>query len=247
MTKYKVLYEPTKRAGEYGELAVNLTIGCSHGCEYCYAPRVMHKKPDVFFNHPVQRKDIFEKFYADVHKMVENNDTREVFLCFTCDPLQPVCFENNLILNVIRTLELNKIKYRLLTKGGYKEFDRIAGYISPDLCTIGSTLVFALDGESKKREPGAPATSERIGMLKAAKFMGCKTWVSLEPTWDYYNVTELIALTAGFVDEYKIGMLNYHPHSKDINWKQFAEMISIYCDDMDVNYVLKDDLAKLLR
>jgi DNA repair photolyase len=247
MQKYSVLYEPKNRAGEYGDLALNLTIGCSHACEYCYAPRVMHKSPDVFFNQPVQRKDIFEKFYADVHKMVENNDKREVFLCFTCDPLQPICFENNLIQNVIQTLELNNIKYRLLTKGGYKEFYKIASYISPELCTVGSTLVFSMDQESKMHEPGAPITSERIELLKAAKFVGCKTWVSLEPVWSYYNTTELIALTAGFVDEYKIGMLNYHPHSKEIDWKMFAEMISIYCEDVGVNYVLKEDLAKLLR
>ena len=33
----KPIYEPSGRAREYGELAVNIYTGCNHGCSYCYA------------------------------------------------------------------------------------------------------------------------------------------------------------------------------------------------------------------
>ncbi|GAI57641.1 unnamed protein product, partial [marine sediment metagenome] len=34
---------------------------------------------------------------------------------------------------------------------------------------------------------------------------------------------ELIKLTAPFVDHYKVGTLNYHPHGKTIDWHKFAK------------------------
>jgi len=246
MKQYKILYEPKGKAGEYGELAANLINGCSFGCEYCYASRTLHMTKEKFHDPIEPRKDIINKLKSDFDKMIAEGDKREVFLCFTCDPLQPLAFENNLIDDVLIALESREIPYKILTKGGYLEMCNIAKWISPELCTIGSTLVFANDDDSKKHEPHAPVTSDRIKLLKMAKAIGCKTWVSLEPTWSKEDVMRIIAKTYKFVDEYKIGKLNYHPHAKEIDWKEFTLSIIDYCKMMDVKYTLKEDLKKLL-
>ena len=44
------LYQPRGRAAVYAKLAVNLYDQCSHGCRYCYCPRIMHKSPSVFYS-----------------------------------------------------------------------------------------------------------------------------------------------------------------------------------------------------
>lgn len=45
----KIIYEPKGAAKEYSELAVNLYLGCNHGCKYCFAPRCMFKTKEEYF------------------------------------------------------------------------------------------------------------------------------------------------------------------------------------------------------
>lgn len=244
----KVIYEPKGKAGEYGELAINLYNGCSHGCVYCYAPNVVHKSRDEFFNNPQPRKDIVSKLEDDVREMVRNGDKREVFLCFTCDPFQPLERIHHVTRNAIRIFQFNNIPFRILTKAGYKEIDDFFERVVTEkqLCAIGSTLVFAKDRHSKMFEPNAPVTSERIKMLWDCHVLGFKTWVSLEPVWTPEDAFAIIKLTHDFVDEYKIGKLNYHPQSKNVDWKRFAIDVSKLCEDLGCKYTLKEDLARLV-
>src|SRR3972149_6634508 len=44
-----VIYEPTGKAREYAELAVNLYSGCGHSCGYCYAPACLKKTRADFY------------------------------------------------------------------------------------------------------------------------------------------------------------------------------------------------------
>jgi DNA repair photolyase len=66
-------------------------------------------------------------------------------------------------------------------------------------------------------EPGAALPEEKINSLRRAHEKGIKTWVSLEPVL-YPEITlEIIRRTYGFVDEFKVGTLNYHSHAKNID------------------------------
>ena len=243
----KVIYEPKGKAAEYGELAVNLYNGCGHGCVYCYAPNIVHKSREEFFGNPQPRKDILLKLEDDVREMVQNKDPREVFLCFTCDPFQPIEKQQHLTRNAIGIFQRKGIPFRILTKAGYKEIDDFFERVVTEkqLCTVGSTLVFAKDRHSRMFEPGAPVTSERIKMLWDAHVLGFKTWVSLEPVWTPEDAFALIRLTHDFVDEYKIGKLNYHPQAKNVDWKQFVADVSKLCDELECKYILKNNLKKL--
>ena len=42
------IYEPSGKAKEYGDLAINIYTGCTHGCYYCFAPNVLHKTKEAF-------------------------------------------------------------------------------------------------------------------------------------------------------------------------------------------------------
>jgi len=242
----KVIYEPKGRAKEYADLAVNLYNGCSHGCEYCYAPRVMHKKNEEYFKTQKPRLGVIAGLNYDLRELYENKDDREVLLCFTCDPYQHIDEEYKITRQAIAGFILYNQKFSILTKGGKRserDFDLIAKYA--EICRYGATLVFANDDHSKQYEPGAAPTSERIEVLKKAHGLGIKTWVSLEPAWSYADVWSLINRTHEFVDEYKIGKLNYHPHAKEIEWEAFKEGVVDLCESLGVNYTLKQDLKVL--
>jgi DNA repair photolyase len=113
---------------------------------------------------------------------------------------------------------------------------------NPSLVRYGATLVFCNDDLSLEYESGAPTTSERIKALREAHYRGIRTWVSLEPVWSYADVYNLIQMTSDYVDEYRIGKLNYHPHAKEVNWREFKSGVVDLCQLLNVNYKLKADL-----
>lgn len=242
----KVIYEPKGRAKEYADLAVNLYNGCSHGCEYCYAPQVMHKTKEDFFGSPAPRKNIISLLKQDIKEMVVSGDEREVLLCFSCDPYQPIDCEYGLTRDAVRLFSEHDIKYSVLTKGGKRserDFDLMEW--SSDLCRYGTTLVFSNDEHSMKYEPKAAPTSERIDSLRIAHEMGIPTWVSFEPVWNPADFFWLLGAVSELADEVRIGKLNYHPHAKEINWKQFKVDAVNICEKYGINYKLKNDLAIL--
>ncbi len=84
-----VIYEPKGTAKEYGELALNLYTGCSHGCVYCYAPNALCMKRDKFNNEVKPKKDIIERLEKQLISLDKKDAERKhVFMSFTCDPYQ---------------------------------------------------------------------------------------------------------------------------------------------------------------
>lgn len=45
------IYEPTGKAKEYGDYAINIYTGCPHRCYYCFAPNVLHREREKFHDH----------------------------------------------------------------------------------------------------------------------------------------------------------------------------------------------------
>lgn len=238
------IYEPRGKALEYSQLAANLYTGCGHHCEYCYAPACVRTTRDEF-GKPKPRKDIIQKIAHDAHRLQLEHETRSVLLCFTCDPYQEIEMQYELSRKAIQVLHSYNLDVMILTKGGQRaerDFDLLThrDWFGVTLTNLGSAL-------SLKWEPGAALPDARISSLHRAHEKGIKTWVSLEPVL-YPEVTlEIIRQTHDFVDVFKVGTLNYHPHRKSIDWRAFAIDVKNLLTELRCEYYLKEDLRKCLQ
>jgi DNA repair photolyase len=243
LSKTYVLYEPRGKAREYSPLAANLYSGCSHQCEYCYAPATLHITKEKF-HESSPREDILNKIEKDARKLQLVRETGPVLLCFTCDPYQPIDDQYHLTRKAIQLLHSHNINVMLLTKGGQRaerDFDLLT-------CNdwFGVTLTNLNDDLSLQWEPGAALPEGRINGLYRAHEKGIKTWVSLEPVLYPEVALEIIKQTHSFVDKFKVGILNYHPHSQDIDWHKFAVDVRDLLTELKCDYYLKNDLRQWL-
>ncbi len=226
----RILYKPKGRAGEYGELALNLYTGCLHGCKYCYVPSILRKTPQEFHSNVVVRKNVHENLRLDMRKA-----HAPIFLSFTCDPYQPGTRTTR---DAIRIIKEHGGTVIILTKGGQRalrDFDMLTGEDK-----VGATLTFTNIEDSLRWEPRAAPPYDRMLMLKRAHLQGIRTWVSLEPIIDPDQTLELIDRTAGYVDEYKVGKLNHFPI--EIDWYDVRDRIVNKLEALRLKYYIKKDL-----
>jgi len=240
-----VIYEPKGKAKEYCELACNLYRGCGHGCHYCYAPDVLRKtgltRAD-FVNHPAVRKDIL----LQLEKAAPKFRGREVQLCFTCDPYQPIDAELQITRRAIRILKDNDITVRILTKGGNlstRDFD----LLEPGRDWYGASLTFTDNEDSRSWEPDGALPGQRFDALISAKSWGLKTWASLEPVIDPAQSLEIIRRTHKYVNVFKVGKWNHSPAASHIDWADFATKAVTLLDEVKADYYIKQDLAAFLQ
>lgn len=235
------IYQPRGKAGEYCQLAVNLYKGCSHECEYCFAPACTFKSWEEF-RIPSPRLGILEKIERDAASLQSIGERGPVLLCFTCDPYQPIDDQYKLTRSTIQILHQHDLNVMILTKGG-KRAER-----DFDLLTyedwFGVTLTTLDAGSSLIWEPGAAPPDARIHSLHSAHEKGIKTWVSLEPVLYPDVALETIKITHEFVDKFKVGTLNHHPHAKSIDWRKFAYEADGLLTEINSDYYLKEDLRK---
>lgn len=238
-----VIYEPKGKAREYGELALNLYKGCAHGCTYCYAPAATRTGLEVFKD-PKPRPVVIMNLEKELKK--GQYAGREVFLCFSCDPYQPIDSEHQLTRQAIRILHAHEVKVRILTKAGFKserDFDLLAA--RPDLSFYGATLTGAAGYPVLTEfEPNAPAPADRMAALREAHERGIPTWVSLEPVIDPQQALEIIRQTHAFVDTYKVGRWNYDKRAATIDWPKFREEVVALLDSLGKDYYIKKDLRE---
>jgi DNA repair photolyase len=238
----QIIYESKGRAREYSELAANLYKGCSHGCIYCYAPLALKRSRSEFVKSSV-RDNVITKFEKDAIKLGNIGEKRPILLSFTTDPYQHIDEKEQLTRKAIKILHDNSLKVSILTKGGKRserDFDLLAK--NSELSEYGTTLVFMRDEDREIIEPFAAPTSERIKSIIKAHDMGIFTYISLEPVWFPEDALEFIELTHEFVDFYKVGKLNYHPHQKSVDWRQFKNAIVQRLNTYKKHYYIKKDL-----
>lgn len=240
----KAIYEPKGKAKEYCDLAVNLYKGCGHGCSYCFAPDIWRKlglSKDDFFNHPVVRPGILDA----INKEAPKYKGREVQLCFTCDPYQPIDEKLQITRQAIKILKANDITVRILTKGGQRSM-RDFDLLEPERDWYGATLTFIDEESSFDFEFMASPAVERIEALKKAHTLGLRTWVSMEPVIDPEETYKLIDTCLNFVDVFKIGKWNHDARAKEIDWGKFGNMVVSLLKAHGKEYYIKEDLKKYM-
>lgn len=237
------IYQPKGKAGEYGEYALNLYDGCTHGCKYCYVPAIRYKTPQEYHSKAMARKFNL----ARLKNEISTHAGKPLFLCFTCDPYQPINDTEKLTSRIIPLCHKNNIPVTILTKGGKRsgvDFPVLAK--NPQLSNYGSTLTFLNESDSLEWEPDAALPNERISMLKKAHEMGIPTWASLEPVIDPAQSIEIIKACHGFIDVFKVGRWNHDQRSNLIDWKDFAKRTVEILESVGAKYYIKNDLKKFL-
>lgn len=217
-----VIYKPQGMAREYSPYALNIYIGCSHRCKYCYAPHTLQKSCDSYFGKPEPRKDILKLLEKDLQK---NTYTEQVLLSFVGDCYCDSTDNGATVREVLKMLNHYKVPVAVLSKGGkkmlrdldiFKEFG--------DKITVGTTLTFFDEKKSKEWEPYASTPSERLETLKILHDNGIKTFASFEPTIEPEESLKLVrkTLEQDSVDHYKIGKINnYKSADKWQDWEKY--------------------------
>ncbi len=223
----KPLYVPKGKAKEYGDYAVNIYTGCPHRCYYCFAPNVLHRDREAFHTRVEPRPGLVEALKRQLEK--EQIKDRIIHLCFTCDPY-PVGYDSTVTREVIRVIKESGNHVQILTKGdGRRDFDLLDGKDWYGITYDGS-------------DTGRYDQRSRLLDLEQAKECGISTWVSCEPVLDPDMVLTMLSRWYEMVDKVKIGKLNYH--SIDIDWKSFGKAAEQLCQNLGINYYIKESLRK---
>jgi len=243
----QVVYEPKGKAAEYSGLAANLYRGCDHECIYCYGPQTLHI-PREEFCHPVPKSDdVISKFREDCRILEAKGEKRYILLSFVADPYCLLDSSLKITRQVLEILANTDLRFTILTKGGVRsmrDFDILER--CKDRCEYAATLTLSDEGMRMVWEPHAAPTHERITALMQAHAMGIRTWVSMEPVIDQEQTFELIRKVAGFVDEIRVGKMNYHELARQIDWKRFGDQVVELLEELGVKYMIKADLKRAM-
>ncbi|MBT7192452.1 radical SAM protein [archaeon] len=243
----RVIYEPKGSAKEYADLALNLYIGCNHGCKYCFVPGVCKITRENFNGTIKPKKDIITRLIRDL-ELIEKNDEFEksqVLMSFTSDPYQPLEEELKLTRTSIKLLNSFDFPVRILTKGedlAQRDFDLLSQVQENE---FGITLVMLNEDLQKEWEPFAASPKQRIENLRRAKKRNIKTWLSLEPIIDLQEALDVIDNTHEFTDFYGVGKLNYNKHQKTINWKEVKEKVEKKLNHYGKKYMIHKSLEEV--
>lgn len=169
---------------------------------------------------------------------------KSVQLCFTTDPFMVGYKEiEKMSLEVIKLLNDNGIKCRILTKG---ILPKELGKLSKEN-EYGITLISLDEDFQKKIEPGASSYKDRVAALKYLHNKGFKTWVSVEP-YPTPNIIEQdikkILKKLVFVDKIIFGRTNYNKNvtsykEHKIFYNKQAGIVIEFCEKNNIQYHIK--------
>jgi DNA repair photolyase len=218
------LYQPRGRAAVYAQLAVNIFHQCSHGCRYCYCPRILHKSTFNFYcREPVPRPGLLSDLTHACEEWAAVSDERPaVHLSFIGDPL-PRGGDHKVTNQVIHTLHGFGFPVRILSKSGILEPDTLRELSDRDSYWI--TLTSVQRDSTDYWEPFAGQVGQRINALAAAQQAGLKTGVSLEPVLSLEEARGVLFALAGCkVDPVWIGPTNHLARGYD--WLEVKQQLA---------------------
>lgn len=213
------IYEPKGRAREYSPLALNLYKGCTHGCAYCYVPRMLGRWNKDYEHGDCKPNVDFDELERSAKKW--QGCGRQILLSFTGDPYCGV--EPDTTTKALEILNRYGHKVAILTKGGtvcLRDLDLFRQF--GDRIKVGMSLTFTHTRDSKLWEPGAALPDDRVHALRLLHDAGIKTWASFEPVVYHQQSILLLKLVSHVVDHVKIGKMNYDIPPVHIDWTAFA-------------------------
>ena len=184
---------------------------------------------EVFHTNVEPRTDIVKATKQQLEK--EKITGKLIHLCFTCDPY-PTGYDTMPTREIIKILKDRGNNVQILTKGdGSRDFDLLDG---------NDWYGITLDGA-----PTDDFIRARINSLAEAHSRGVNTWVSFEPVTDERRFFIELHCVSPIVNKVKIGKLNYYP--SDINWAEFGKKAEQLCQQLGVDYYIKESLRSEMR
>lgn len=233
------IYEPKGRAREYSPLALNLYKGCTHGCAYCYVPRMLGRWNKDYEHADCKPNVDFDELERSAKKW--QGCGRQILLSFTGDPYCGV--EPDTTTKALEILNRYGHKVAILTKGGtlcLRDLDLFRQF--GDRIKVGMSLTFAYTRDSIYIEPGAPTATHRLKALDILHDAGIKTWASFEPVVSHKQATLLLRTVKNKVDHVKIGKMNYGNPPVPIDWEAFATEAVTICREAKLPFYIKKSL-----
>lgn len=234
------IYEPKGRAREYSPLALNYYKGCTHGCKYCYVPKMVGRF-DTNYDHNVVKCNVDLGRIEQSARKWQGCD-KQILLSFTGDPYCGVHPE--ITSEVLEILNTYGHKVAVLTKGGTRCLRDIGIFKKfGERIKVGASLVFDNDFDSMEWEPGGALPDDRITALRELHKEGIKTWVSFEPVIIPDQSLNLLENVSDFVGHVKIGKINnYKGVDKTIDWAKFIFESVRICRRHGLKFYIKKDL-----
>jgi len=205
----KAIYQPQGAAEEYAKYACNFFKGCSNSCSYCFNKRWNWgnvPKLKACFKDEEHALEVFEKeLKANLPELQKHG----LFFSFATDPMLPETQYMTTAASYIAAAE-NKVPVKILTKMAF-DIDhflapfRLADLEDDDIERKHVAFGFTLTGYDEL-EPFASPNAERIEAMRRLHEAGFKTWASIEPVIDLKSSWQMIKVTRGFCDLYKIGL-----------------------------------------
>jgi hypothetical protein len=207
-------------------------------------------KPEQFWAQSTLRIDVLNSLEREARKHAAAGVP--VLFCFTSDPYQPG--EDGSTRTALQSMIRAGCQFQVLTKGGTRALRDLAcfqamtrrGEEHIGTCAFGTTLLFTDDADRREWEPGAASVEDRVKAIKAFHAAGIRTWVSIEPVVNPAQAVALIDELSPWVDEWRVGKLNHHPHAKTVDWYAFAASAIRALEDSGRDYMVKDALQPFL-
>lgn len=235
-----IIYHPKGQAGEYAKLACNPFRGCGHGCVYCYVPNVIQMARRDFDAGAKVRDDFLARLSSDARKYRDHGISDQVMLSFTTDPYNPDDATNGFTRQVLHVLQSHGLGVCTLTKGGARAL-RDLDLFRCERDAFATTLTTLNDVQSREWEPNAALPGDRIETLRRFHNRGIFTWVSLEPVYDTEQTIKIIRECADVVDLFKVGRINHHRVTRQIDWSAFtARVLDALAETRSRHYIKKD-------
>jgi len=194
--------KPVSGTKEWASHSLNCSLGCSHGCHYCYAKanasRFNRKKPEDWTTEEISMAAV-KKSYGRKNGVIMFPTAHDI----TPGTLEPC-------LHVLKKLLDAGNEVLVVSKPHYPCIERLCRelYHHKDRILFRFTIGSADDEVLKFWEPGAPPFRERLGALKLAYHHGFKTSVSCEPMLDDHIGRVVAAVKDHVTDAVWLGKAN---------------------------------------
>lgn len=221
--------------------AVNVALGCSNGCKYCYVPKFMRRSSKACLNVRLPRKSTVELVNDQLYRKPSFKVPDGVFLSFLTDPFLPEVARDTE--KLIEMLVGCGIRVATLSKLSWSGIHGVRQ---------GMTIVSLDDAFWKEYEPNTTHPIHRLIALKTCKreFQDF-VWVSMEPyppSSILKQDFEALLQELKFVDLMVFGKWNYDSRARTeearIEYAQNIDTLVSFCRKNKIRLHIKSDTWK---